>query len=364
MHTEHPRRAQPIHPRKRHRFPNWWVGLLLDHKPPKALPGRPWHPLDSPRAGAYAIHGLAIKLARFDFENGALNESYLRKHHGLGRRATRACLHKLQEAGLLERARAGARWAKEKIVADRGGGYVTFDQDWLRMSSEAFAFAIAVNLSPDPQPPARACRRLGMTSRMKVRDVLKEAAQAGAVAVHAGRRGRILVARVGYAFVPTADVPTTNEPTTNGPSHSSPVGDKGKTEKNTHPAGNEDIIARERANDPFEAVAEAEEHAKLRDELRQADHAHALASHLLSATGIVGLVQLIEKHGERARATVLESLARFAIVGAPPGKVKTWSYFKAALEHEAKAEWMAAKGFRPGDAFGAWRDVPIGETPF
>ena len=65
-----------------------------------------------------------------------------------------------------------------------------------------------------------------------------------------------------------------------------------------------------------------------------------------------------------ARAARRQACPRFAIVRAQPGKVETCSYFTAALEQEAKAEWVAAEGLRPGDAFGVWRDVPIGDTPF
>jgi hypothetical protein len=209
---------KPIAPARRHRFPNTFIGPLLDHKPPKKAKGDKRHPLDSPRAGAYAIHAMGIKLARFDHDGGALNETYLAKHHGMGRRAARAAFHKLQKVGIISRRVAGATYADEKIIKDRGNGYVAFDPDWLAMSSEAFAFAMVVNLNPFPQRPAQACKRISITSKTKILAIVAEVKVAGAVAIHLGKKGCVLVARSGHIFDRSTDVPTSNVRSTDVPS--------------------------------------------------------------------------------------------------------------------------------------------------
>ena len=94
------------------------------------------------------------------------------------------------------------------------------------------------------------------------------------------------------------------------------------------------------------------------------DRAKVLASRLLTKPGIQPYMEMRALHGDLVARVVGGVLAKMAIDGAPPDKIKSWRYFQGPLKDAQRADCMASNGIRPGDAFGAWRDQPYEEPPF
>jgi hypothetical protein len=155
-------------------------------------------------ASASAAHLLAVKCSK-----GAgfvLNERQVAKavEHGgyqIGRDRFRSGIALLKKSGVLERKQTGRKsWAMEQLAESSRNGFVALPEHLLRRKSSVVAFVLAVNLAPGPQRPADVARRLGLTSRMTVRALVKEAVETGEIAHETGPRGTIWVARKGHKF--------------------------------------------------------------------------------------------------------------------------------------------------------------------
>jgi hypothetical protein len=118
-----------------------------------------------------------------------------------------------------------------------------------------------------------------------------------------------------------------------------------------------EVVARARDNLAEDRLAE------LGRELARHDRARVLAPALLSPRGILPYAEMLRTHGDLARRVVLDILARFALDGAEPGKVKTWRYFTAPLAEAAAAAERPLNGLHPDELRASWRDEPI-DPPF
>jgi hypothetical protein len=90
------------------------------------------------------------------------------------------------------------------------------------------------------------------------------------------------------------------------------------------------------------------------NELKAADGARVIAPQLYQDAK--GLENLIEKFGTDALDTIKAKLVGAMIDGSKVGKIKSWSYFREALDDERRAAELKAQGMRPGDCPG-WRQA-------
>ncbi len=65
---------------------------------------------------------------------------------------------------------------------------------------------------------------------------------------------------------------------------------------------------------------------------------------------------MIEDFGTDALDTIKAKLVGAMIDGSKVGKIKSWSYFREALDDERRAAELKAQGMRPGDCPG-WRQA-------
>jgi hypothetical protein len=152
---------------------------------------------------AAAAHLLAIKCSKGS--GYVLNEQQVAKPfdeggYEIGWRRFSAGIGLLKKVGVLKRSQTGRKsWAKEQI-AESGGGFVPFPEHLLQRKSLLVAFLLTVNLSPRPLRPAAVARRVGLTSPMTIRALVKEAIAIGEIVHETGHRGAIWVARNGHKF--------------------------------------------------------------------------------------------------------------------------------------------------------------------
>jgi len=201
------------------------IGRLLDHCGAVRKRGEQQHPLDSPRAGAYALHALAIKIGRFWRDDQQLREWFMASKYAMGRRNFRSAVHKLEAVGILQRHKAGrGSPVRETLCQSDVIGCVALPRECLELSSLACAFVMATLVSPRAQSAKSVCARIGVTADRPRREVLQEVRPTGAIAIGTGPRGQVLVARPGHDFSvhPGTDVSIKNDPGTDVPVNGAP----------------------------------------------------------------------------------------------------------------------------------------------
>lgn len=155
--------------------------------------------LDHGRASIHAAHLLAVKIARFDFDRGALNQHDVKMRYGVGWRAFREGLALLKRTKVLDRRQLNHRTYAVERLADRHHRYVECPEELLCERSTLVAFVLAANLSPVPRRPAEIAERIGITSPSTIRTLVRDAIAGGYVAHLAGSTA-IWLARVGQSF--------------------------------------------------------------------------------------------------------------------------------------------------------------------
>lgn len=187
------------------RVPNHWLGQLLDQG----------------KASIYALHLYALKLSKGP--GFTLNETHVRRHCAIGERAFRSGLGLMRASGLLTRQQVGRRsYATEAFAADRESHrhYVRLEAALLSESPQVVAFILAARLSPRWQSPAEVAKRIGITSTVTTRNIVRRVKEIGALRVEMTGRGGIVVARADVDCDPVKNVATKNVVAKNVATHS------------------------------------------------------------------------------------------------------------------------------------------------
>ena len=355
------------------RLPVDLIGRLLDWKP---KPGD--KVAGTARASIYAIHIAFIKRHRFDFDGGALNERYLAKKCGIGRRKSRAGIKVLKDTEILDRRSGGrGKYAKEQPLAPSARGYVELPAHILSLPSDVVAFIVAALLPPFASRARDVARRIGITSRTTIGPLVQAAVAAGAIDTCYGAAGELFVGRKGKLElaglkrvrpakkVTSKTVPSKTVTFKNVTTHTLLLEGHSESLKELTSSAARSAIIERAPRDNFcegrQAPSECDgfEGHEIANELCAADHARVLLPNLLTPAGLRPLLDLIQQHGPRAMQVVRATLTKAAIDGWPRNKIKTWAYFLPELASEAEAEEREAGGIRPGDVLGSWRDRPM-----
>jgi hypothetical protein len=145
---------------------------------------------------------------------------------------------------------------------------------------------------------------------------------------------------------------------------------------NVHTNLNEDASAHEKVVLPTRDanLSEQEESSDewLVQKLESWDYLGSLVPALKTHQGLEPLRQAMTRHGAAVVLDVVHRVLARDLMGEPnntdqamrvPKIIRSWKYFRGALQDELRKVQMQANGWRPGDLAGDWREGAI-ETPF
>jgi len=307
--------------RQRVRVPSQLIGRCLDHR----------HASHAIRLLVIRAYEIERRKRRGDTGPYSLNERNVEIHYGVTRHSFQRGMRLLLERQVLERTQNGGRtFAVERLVAHDEERYVLLPVG-LRGEPDVLALLAVIELTPKPLILIDAAKRIHVKSPKTRATLLSRLIEEEFVLSRLGLHGRHEVVRTRTGFAEANGQSGKIQPGKNHPAQES--------------REESQIIGRYYTSPTEVEYARPRDRRALRDRLALVDRGKVLATQLMSNTGIGKLLVIVAGDDELIDA-IVSRVADLNLSGAPPGKVRAWSYFAGVIDdhNHAKAEALMIQG--------------------